>query len=175
MKKSVNNNISAELLAAYLDGNATEQESQMVLDALAEDAELRELMRISQCVDAELGMVCEEMELLPMTAMAATCEESNYCCLECEKFILSQRGMEYDADHESYLFDLDAYNIPDDIETIKSWGSKAPDRVIEVYVDTLSVEEAKKIGRNDLAEISKGHFVKKTIRNRDHVLFFCIV
>ena len=99
----MDSNIPAEVLAAYMDGNATAHETQAILDAIAEDAEVSELMRISQCVDAELGMVCEEMELLPMTAMAATCEESNYCCLECEKFILSQRGMEYDA--ESMLKD----------------------------------------------------------------------
>lgn len=101
--KSMDSNIPTEVLAAYLDGNATASETQAILDAMAEDAGLNELMRISQCVDAELGMACEEMEILPMTAMAATCEESNYCCLECEKFILQQLGMDYDA--ESMLRD----------------------------------------------------------------------
>ena len=66
----MDSNIPAEVLAAYMDGNATAHETQAILDAIAEDAEVSELMRISQCVDAELGMVCEEMELLPMTAMA---------------------------------------------------------------------------------------------------------
>ena len=77
MKKSVDNTVSAELLAAYLDGSATEQESQMVLDALAEDAELRELMRISQSVDIDLGIQHKECEIIPMTAMAASCDEDN--------------------------------------------------------------------------------------------------
>ena len=95
-KKSVDDNISTEVLAAYLDGNATDAEIHTILDAMAEDAELRELMRISQCVDAELGMVDNDMEFLPLTAMAATCDEGNNCCLECEKYILQQWNIEYD-------------------------------------------------------------------------------
>ena len=102
-RKSMDSNIPTEVLAAYLDGNATANETQMILDAMAEDAELNELLHISQCVDAELGMVGEELEILPMTAMAATCKESNYCCLECEKYILRQLEMDYDA--ESLLKD----------------------------------------------------------------------
>lgn len=96
MKESVNNPISAELLAAYLDGNATASESQEILDALSTDAELRELLHISQAVDEDLGMLPKECELIPMTAMAATCNEENYCCLECEKFILRELGLEFD-------------------------------------------------------------------------------
>ena len=48
MKKKSVNNISAEVLAAFLDGNATAQESKEIINALTEDAELRELMHISQ-------------------------------------------------------------------------------------------------------------------------------
>lgn len=96
MKKSVNNNISAELLAAYLDGNATASESQMVLDALAEDAELRELMRISQSVDMDLGILHKECEIIPMTAMAALCDEGCFCSLECEKYILRKLDISFD-------------------------------------------------------------------------------
>ena len=92
MKKSVNNHVSAELLAAYLDGNATASESQMVLDALAEDAELRELMRISQSVDLDLDVLHKECEIIPMTAMAASCDEGCYCSLECEKYVLRKLG-----------------------------------------------------------------------------------
>ena len=96
MKKSVNNNVSAELLAAYLDGNATASESQMVLDALAEDAELRELMRISQSVDFDLDVLHKECEIIPMTAMAASCDEGCLCSLECEKYILRKYDILFD-------------------------------------------------------------------------------
>ena len=96
MNKSVNNNISAELLAAYLDGNVTASESQMVLDALAEDAELRELMHISQSVDIDLGIWHNECEIIPMTAMAASCDEGCYCSLECEKYILRKLDISFD-------------------------------------------------------------------------------
>lgn len=98
MKKESVNNISAEVLAAFLDGNATAQESKEILKALAEDAELRELMHISQSVDAEFSSTPQECEFLPMTAMAATCNEENYCCLECEKYILRKLNIEFDEE-----------------------------------------------------------------------------
>ena len=98
MKKKSVNNISAEVLATFLDGNATAQESKKIFDALTEDAELRELMHISQSVDAELGMTPQECEFIPMTAMAATCNEENYCCLECEKYILRKLNIEFNEE-----------------------------------------------------------------------------
>ena len=96
MKKKSVNNISAEVLAAFLDGNATAQEGKEILNALVEDAELRELLHISQSVDIELGLIPQECEFIPMTAMAATCNEENYCCLECEKYILRRLDIEFD-------------------------------------------------------------------------------
>ena len=96
MKKESVNNISAEVLAAFLDGNATAQESCEIIRELTEDAELRELLHISQAVDAELGVMTQESEFIPMTAMAATCNEENYCSLECEKFVLAKLGIEFD-------------------------------------------------------------------------------
>ena len=103
MKRKSKNNISSEVLAAFLDGNATAQEGELVLNSLSEDAELRELLRISQSVDAELGMVPRECEFLPMTALAATCEEETYCCLECEKYIL--RDLEVEFNEQQMLQD----------------------------------------------------------------------
>ena len=98
MKKKSVNNISAEVLAAFLDGNATVQESKEILGALSDDAELRELLHISQSVDAELGLMPQDCEFIPMTAMAATCDEENYCCLECEKYILRKLNFEFDEE-----------------------------------------------------------------------------
>ncbi len=76
MKRKSVNNIPEEVLAAFLDGNVTAQESREILDALAGDAELRELLHISQSVDAELGIQPDECDFIPMTALAATCNES---------------------------------------------------------------------------------------------------
>ena len=103
MKQKSVNNISAEVLAAYLEGNATAQESNEIFNALAGDPELRELMHISQSVDAELGLMPHECEFIPMTAMAATCDEENYCCLECEKHIL--RNFEIGFDEQQLLME----------------------------------------------------------------------
>ena len=98
MDKKVNNNTSAEVIAAFLDGNATATESQEILAALADDAELRELLHISQLVDAELGGIDNCCDYIPMTAMAASYNEDAYCCLECEKHILQQFNVVYDEE-----------------------------------------------------------------------------
>ena len=79
MKKPVDNTFSAEILAAFLDGNATAQESDCIIQSLAEDAQLRELMHISQAVDKELGLDTCSIEILPMTALAANCDDENHC------------------------------------------------------------------------------------------------
>lgn len=97
MKKELVNNISAEVLSAYLEGNATAQESKAILEAISEDEALRELLHISQQVDAELGLVAQESDTLPMMAMAATCEDANYCCLECEQHLLRKFDIEFDT------------------------------------------------------------------------------
>lgn len=93
--KSEDNNISSEVIAAFIDGNATAAESKEILDSLADDARLRELMHISQAVDMELGLQGEEIDFIPMTAMAANCDENSFCCLECEKFILNRRNIAF--------------------------------------------------------------------------------
>ena len=98
MKKKSVNNISAEVLAAFLDGNATAQESKEILGSLSEDAELRELLHISQSVDRELGMIPQDCEFIPMTAMAATCNKGNYCSLECEKYILRKLNIAFNEE-----------------------------------------------------------------------------
>lgn len=96
MNKKSEHKVSAESLAAFLDGNANAQESIEILNALYEDTELRELVHISQSVDAELGVTPQECEFIPMTAIAATCNEDNYCSLECEKYILRKLHVEFD-------------------------------------------------------------------------------
>lgn len=97
MKKKSAINISAETLAAFLDGNATAQESIEIFDMLPKDAELRELLHISQSVDTELGCLPLINDTLPLKAMVATSSESNSCSFECEKYVLDRCGIKYDA------------------------------------------------------------------------------
>lgn len=91
--------IDSGILAAFLDGNATADESQDILGAISEDAGLRELLDISRQVDADLGLMPSEYESIPMTALAASCEEGAYCCLECEKYVLRDMDIVFDEDH----------------------------------------------------------------------------
>ena len=96
--ESTVNTISDEVLAAYLDANATDAECINILDALSDDASLREIMHISQLVDDDLAALSKDNDFLPMTAMAASCSESCTCSLECEKYILRKLAIPYDED-----------------------------------------------------------------------------
>lgn len=87
------NLISDEIIAAFLDGNATAEETQMILDRLPYNSELREYLRISREVDIELGRMPVSIETLPLAAMAATAGERNICGIECEKYVLRRRGI----------------------------------------------------------------------------------
>lgn len=88
--------LSDELIAAYLDGNATAEECLLILQAMEHDAQLRERLRISLTVDAEMGLLLQQSHHLPTMAMAANCQEGSFCCLQCEKFILRRRAISYD-------------------------------------------------------------------------------
>ena len=68
--------ISDELLAAYLDGNTTKEEAEMILRAMKNDATLREVLQAAVDVDQEPAQ--DEAEVLPMLSMAAESEE-NLC------------------------------------------------------------------------------------------------
>ena len=90
--------ICDEVIASYLDGRATAEQSRNILDALHKDEELREILRISQLVDVDLGLsVDEEVEVLPMSAMAAMGGVANCgCSPECEKYILKRHAIKFD-------------------------------------------------------------------------------
>ena len=88
--------LSDELIAAYLDGNATAEECLLILQAMEHDAQLRERLRVSLTVDAEMGLLLQQSHQLPTMAMAANCQEGSFCCLQCEKFILRRRAISYD-------------------------------------------------------------------------------
>ena len=88
------NNISDELLAAYLDGNTNEEETKQIIQALKNDKTLRELLDIAITVDAEE----ETNETLPMMFMAAESKE-NLCGVFCEMYVLNRRGIHYEKDN----------------------------------------------------------------------------
>lgn len=98
--------ISDELLAAYLEGNASKEETKQVLQAIHTDATLQETLDIALRVD-ENGLMNEEtsseasvameIEILPMLQKAALSGE-NICAVLCEIFILHRRGIPYDQE-----------------------------------------------------------------------------
>ena len=86
------NNISDELLAAYLDGNTNETETMAVLDALESDSELREVMEIAVGVEDDMAV---SYDTLPMMKMAAE-SGGNICSVLCEAYILHRRDIQFD-------------------------------------------------------------------------------
>jgi len=86
-------NISDELLAAYLEGNTSKEETQMILQALKTDESLRETLDIALEVENEEAQIVE----LPMMQLAALSDE-NICAVRCEMYILHRRRIPYDED-----------------------------------------------------------------------------
>lgn len=86
-------NISDELLAAFLEGNTNKEETRMILQALKTDESLREILDVALEVEAEKSQLVE----LPMMQLAALSDE-NICAVRCEMFILHRRGIPYDEE-----------------------------------------------------------------------------
>lgn len=93
-----NDNISDELLAAYLDGNVSESEMLNVVSAMGNNSELSEILSLSDKIDCDVAE--ENVKLLPMLSLAAANQEK-LCSFECETFILGH--LDYDVDHWSLL------------------------------------------------------------------------
>ena len=71
--------ISDELLAAYLDGNASEEETKRILLALGEDKELQEVLDIALQVEDETISSSFTTDVIPMLQMAASTGQENIC------------------------------------------------------------------------------------------------
>lgn len=97
-----NDYISDELLAAYLDGNTTKEETELILKALKTDKELQEVLDIALEVEEESAAIVPvnisfTEEVLPMLQKAALSDE-NICAVLCEIFILHRRQLPYDEE-----------------------------------------------------------------------------
>ena len=96
------NYISDELLAAYLDGNASKEETMLILEALKEDKELQEILDIALQTEGEKAVQVPinssfTDETIPMLQKAAVSGE-NICAVLCEIFILHRRQLPYDEE-----------------------------------------------------------------------------
>lgn len=94
--------ISDELLAAYLDGNTSKEETMQILEALKEDKELQEVLDIALLTEEENVALLSinssfADETIPMLQKAALSGE-NICAVLCEIFILHRRQLPYDEE-----------------------------------------------------------------------------
>ncbi len=90
--------ISDELLAAYLDGNTSEEETKQVLQALKKDKQLQEVLNVALQAEDEVSIIPLQSEVLPMLQMAALSGE-NVCAVLCEIFILQRHNISYDKEN----------------------------------------------------------------------------
>lgn len=94
--------ISDELLAAYLDGNTTKEETELVLKALKTDKELQEILDIAVQTEEESAALLPmntsfTEKILPVFQKAALSGE-NVCAVLCEMYILHRRHLPYDEE-----------------------------------------------------------------------------
>jgi hypothetical protein len=93
--------ISDELLAAYLDGNTSKEETEQVLQALKTDKHLQEVLDIA--LQTEEGATVMSLnttfssEVIPMLQKAAISGE-NICAVLCEIYILHRRQLPYNEE-----------------------------------------------------------------------------
>ena len=161
MKDNKKYMISSELVAAYLDGRATREECLQILSAAQVDVELRELLEIAMAVDVDL-QEDNVVELLPMTAMAATEATANMCVWMCEKYILEKLGVPFDEkeavaemQHNGWLKDggVNLFNVGRYSETLGL-------SVRRIYDGTLSdLEDALREGSGVIAVVDCGELI----------------
>ena len=92
--------ISDELLAAFLEGNTSKEETQRILQAMKTDKDLQEVLSVSLKTDEDASLTLHktiDMEILPMLQKAAISGE-NVCAVLCEIFILHRRHLPYDEE-----------------------------------------------------------------------------
>lgn len=96
-------NITTELIAAYIEGNVSSEESEAVRQYLAENPDVMESVRfageyynnLGEMLDGiESDSVCVQQSILPMQAMAAQNTIDNHCVIKCEGFALRHFGIE---------------------------------------------------------------------------------
>ncbi len=82
--------ISDNLFSAFLEGNASAEDTMRVLEAARKDPDLRKAIEVCLDLEAEEDTICEDV--LPMQALAAN-EAANRCAVMCELYILNQHGV----------------------------------------------------------------------------------
>ncbi len=97
--------ISDELLAAFLEGNTSKEETEKVLQAMKTDKELQEVLSLALQTDKDIPLVYDQPsmsdDVLPMLQMAALGGE-NICAVLCETYILKRQNISY---NEESLFE----------------------------------------------------------------------
>lgn len=85
--------LSDEQIAAFLDGNLSENESIEIMSNLAADPMAVEIINLSEIIDSDTAS--QPHIILPVRALAAA-NPSNLCSFECETMIMDRCGLDVD-------------------------------------------------------------------------------
>lgn len=178
--------ISEELLAAFEEGKTNAEETLQVLNALANDESLQEEYILSQRLDAMMAEEEEDMEILPVMALAAE-REDNLCDFLCEQYILNKRGIPFDstklsaeARNNSWLKDKGTplHNVGRLLEqhkliVMRQYGAKLEDivRANRAKYDVVVVVNNNKLTGKKDEEISYHAVVVIKVTNKEVVLY----
>lgn len=88
--------IPEELLASFMEGKTSLEDTALVLKALAEDEELQEEYILLKKLDAIMGENAEVVERIPLVALVADSDD-NLCDFQCEQYILKRREIDFDT------------------------------------------------------------------------------
>ena len=161
MKDNKKYMISSELVAAYLDGRATREECLQILSAAQVDVELRELLEIAMAVDVDL-QEDNVVELLPMTAMAATEATANMCVWMCEKYILEKLGVPFDEEEVVAEMQRNGWLKDGGVNlfNVGRYSETSGLSVRRIYDGTLSdIEEALREGSGVIVVVDGGELI----------------
>jgi len=94
--------ITDELLAAYLDGNTSKEETELIIKTLKADKGLQEVLDIALQTEEDEAAILPistsfTEEILPMLQKAALSGE-NICAVRCEMYILHRRRLPYNEE-----------------------------------------------------------------------------
>lgn len=94
--------ITDELLAAYLDGNTSKEETELIIKTLKADKGLQEVLDIALQTEEDEAAILPistsfTEEILPMFQKAALSGE-NICAVRCEMYILHRRRLPYNEE-----------------------------------------------------------------------------
>lgn len=186
METNNKNIISEELFAAFEEGKTNTEETIRVINALAGNENLQKEYIISKQLDAMMGLDEEQIEILPINAMIAECD-NNLCDFQCEQYILNRRKISYEstdlseeAKSNKWLYDKGTplHSVgrlleQRDLIVLRCYGAEMKDlkRAIDANQDVIAIVNNNTLTGNSSDNIAYHAVVVKRITDKEVELY----